>query len=160
MMIILTVISTMLNNVQTLIDCDSIINEEGNCARNYNPGQEDSDSDNRGNLCHNRPHGAHADQEEVGDVCDNCPHNYNPHQQDLFPPQGNGIGDTCDCKVDCNCDGNVEANDIIPFLADFGRIHFNDPGTNDNPCNGDIDCSASVKATDLTLFLEDFGRSQ
>jgi hypothetical protein len=105
-------------------------------------GQEDSDSD------------------EVGDVCDNCPALANTSQEDTSPPQGNGIGDACDCEGDFNCDGNVDATDVTSFLNDFGRSTFFNPCTNVDPCNGDFDCNVNVDADDVTKFLEDFGRSQ
>jgi len=33
---------------------------------------------------------------------DNCPADYNPGQEDTFPPNGNEIGDACDCEADFN----------------------------------------------------------
>ncbi len=37
-------------------------------------------------------------------------------QEDLFPAEGNGIGDACECEADFNCDGNVDGGDV-------GEIH-------------------------------------
>jgi hypothetical protein len=91
---------------------------------------------------------------------DNCPKNYNPSQEDTFPPQGNAIGDACDCESDFNCDGTVDATDVTNFLTDFGRSTFFNPCTNASPCNGDIDCNVNVDANDVDKFLEHFGRSQ
>ena len=111
----------------------------------------------RGGLC-----GLSGDSD--GDtVCgdtDNCPNTSNQDQEDTYPPQGNNIGDACDCESDFNCDGNVDAIDVDSFLTDFGRNQFNDPCTSVNPCNGDINCDVNVDATDVTKFLEDFGRNQ
>jgi uncharacterized delta-60 repeat protein len=103
-----------------------------------------------------------ADSDEDGnpDSIDNCPDDYNPNQEDTYPPQGNGIGDACDCESDFNCDGNVDAGDVTSFLTGFGRNEFNDPCTIGSPCNGDINCDRNVDATDVTKFLEDFGRNQ
>jgi hypothetical protein len=100
---------------------------------------------------------------DIDGVCgdtDNCPYHSNPGQEDTFPPQGNGIGDACDCESDFNCDGNVDASDVSNFLTDFGRAQFNDPCTSGSPCNGDINCDSSVDASDVTHFLEDFGRNK
>jgi predicted glutamine amidotransferase len=82
------------------------------------------------------------------------------NQEDTYPPQGNGIGDACDCEGDFNCDGNVDATDVTSFLTDFGRNQFNDPCTSGSPCNGDSNCDSNVDATDVTVFLGDFGRNQ
>jgi hypothetical protein len=81
------------------------------------------------------------------------------NQEDTLPPGGNDIGDACDCEADFNCDGNVDAADVSPFLADFGRSIFGNPCTNDLPCNGDFDCNVNVDAGDVSKLLEDFGRS-
>ena len=69
------------------------------------------------------------DEDGTGNICDNCPTTPNPLQEDTFPPQGNGIGDACDCECDFDCSGGVDANDVTAFLTDFGRSTFN------NPCN-------------------------
>jgi hypothetical protein len=82
------------------------------------------------------------------------------NQEDTFPPQGNNIGDACDCESDFDCSGGVDANDVTAFLVDFGRSTFFNPCNNADPCNGDVDCNANVDAADVNKFLEDFGRSQ
>ena len=121
---------------------DGIPDDEDNCPDDHNPMQEDIDQDN------------------VGDICDNCPNHFNPNQLDTYPPQGNGIGDACDCESDFNCSGGVDASDVGVFLTDFGRSTFNNPCTNVVACNGDVDCNANVDDTDVNKFLEDFGRNQ
>jgi hypothetical protein len=100
------------------------------------------------------------DGDSVPDSEDSCPTTSNPGQEDTYPPQGNDIGDACDCESDFNCDGNVDATDVTSFLGDFGRSTFNNPCTNVDPCNGDVDCNVNVDANDVTMFLQDFGRSQ
>jgi subtilisin len=90
---------------------------------------------------------------------DNCPTVHNPGQEDTYPPQGNAIGDACDCEADFDCDGNVDGGDVSTFLIDFGRSQLTSPCTDGNQCSGDFDCNGSVDAADLNKFLEDFGRS-
>jgi len=107
---------------------------------------------------------------DTGFCDDNCPNTPNPLQEDTYPPQGNGIGDACDCEADFECDGDVDAEDVLIFLQDFGRSVFCGAGearflcisscTNETPCPADFDCDTDVDATDVTKFLEDFGRSQ
>jgi hypothetical protein len=124
-------------------DEDGIPNAEDNCPDDYNPNQEDI-----------------GDSDGVGDICDNCPDTPNPLQEDTYPPQGNGIGDVCDCECDFDCSGGVDATDVNSFLIDFGRNQFNNPCTNESPCNGDVDCSGGSDSFDVTMFLEDFGRNE
>ena len=101
-----------------------------------------------------------TDEDGLNDACDNCPNTPNHDQLDTSPPQGNDIGDACDCESDFDCNGAVDANDVTAFLGDFGRSTFNNPCSNADPCNGDVDCNVNVDANDVTMFLEDFGRSQ
>ena len=89
---------------------------------------------------------------------DNCPDIYNPDQEDTYPPQGNGIGDACDCEGNFDCDGDVDTDDVREFLLDFGRSTYDDPCTNDW-CNGDFNCDGGVASEDLTKMLEDLGRN-
>ena len=126
---------------------------------------EDGDSDGVGDTCDNCPGVANLDQADseedgVGDVCDNCPNAPNSNQADTYPPQGNGIGDACDCEANFDCDQDVDANDVTAFLQHFGRSIYNRPCTNQDQCKGDFSCDKDVDAQDVTKFLEDFGRSQ
>jgi hypothetical protein len=82
------------------------------------------------------------------------------NQEDTYPPQGNAIGDACDCEGDFDCDGSVAANDVTSFLMNFGRSLWSRPCTDLDPCDGDFNCDGSVDALDVAKFLEDFGRSQ
>lgn len=101
-----------------------------------------------------------TDEDTIPDSIDNCPDTPNPLQDDNYPPQGNGIGDECDCECDFNCDGNVDATDVDSFLANFGRTTYFYPCSNVDPCDGDVNCNVNVDADDVVKFLEDFGRSQ
>jgi outer membrane protein assembly factor BamB len=138
-------------------DGDGAIDYRDNCPAIHNPGQEDADGDLVGDACDTCNDTADFDNICVGDI---CPSAFDPNQEDTYPPQGNGIGDACDCESDFNCDGNVDAIDVDSFLDDFGRSTFFQPCTNDDPCNGDFDCNVNVDANDVSKFLEDFGRSQ
>jgi len=99
-----------------------------------------------------------TDEDGINDVCDNCPNKYNPNQEDSYPPQGNGIGDACDCESNFNCDHNVDATDIMLFLEHFGRNQYFNPCTNENQCHGDFACDGAVDALDVVKLFEDFGR--
>jgi hypothetical protein len=100
------------------------------------------------------------DNDGIANGEDNCPETPNPLQQDTYPPQGNGIGDACDCEADFNCDGSVDAEDIWLFLSQFGRIPYFNPCVYWDPCIGDFTCDEDIDADDVYKFLEDFGRSQ
>ena len=116
-----------------------------------------------GNECDPCPYDSDNDIDNdtiCGDV-DNCPEFSNPDQEDSYPPQGNGIGDACDCEGDFNCDGSVDAIDLSSFLKDLGkRTLSSNPCTNENPCNGDLDCDGAVDEGDKALFYADFGRGK
>jgi hypothetical protein len=92
---------------------------------------------------------------------DNCPNISNPDQEDFYPPQGNSIGDACDCEgnFDCMEDQNVDGLDAATFKADYGRSSINRPCTTVDPCNGDFSCNGNVDGLDAALFKSDFGRS-
>ena len=141
------------------MDGDGVLNENDNCPRVFNPGQEDlGDGDGVGDACDNCPSNANADQADfdndgMGDVCDacprdptndadgdgvcenvdNCPGLFNPAQDD---PDGDGVGTACD-----NC-----PSDFNPNQADFDGDGIGDAcdpcrtgdGDGDGICN-DID---------------------
>jgi hypothetical protein len=145
-------------------DDDGISNTEDNCPDDYNPDQEDIDCDGIGDICDGLidcTEGADCDNDCDGiyNQNDNCPVDYNPLQQDSYPPQGNNIGDACDCECDFDCDGDVDAGDVTSFLTDFGRSWIINPCANGNPCNGDCECDTDVDSADVEKLLEDFGRS-
>jgi len=137
---------------------------DGGACKNYSVTLTTGESNSYGNdlkrFIFTVTSAADTDCDGTADVGDNCPNQYNPNQLDTYPPQGNNIGDACDCESDFDCSGGVDANDVTAFLTDFGRSTFFNPCTNAVPCNGDVDCNANVDANDVTMFLEDFGRSQ
>jgi hypothetical protein len=169
-------------------DEDGIGNTCDNCPDDYNPLQEDADGDGVGADCDNCPEVSNIDQADAdgdtrGNVCDpdddndgicdpgessstctgsdNCPGVPNPNQEDTYPPQGNGIGDVCDCEGDFNCDGSVNGADLTLFLMHFNiRTKLTNPCTAENQCNGDFDCDGDVDENDETIFQTDFGRSK
>jgi hypothetical protein len=101
------------------------------------------------------------DDDGISNEKDNCPKTFNPIQEDTYPPQGNDIGDACDCEGDFNCDGSVNAADSLLFLKDFAqRTKLDNPCTNKNQCNGDFDCDGDVDEDDRTIFQADLGRNQ
>ena len=131
-------------------DCDGTADLDDNCAETSNgPVAGTCTTGDKGKGC--------RDDEWCGPMDD--PGTCSMAQDDSFPPQGNEIGDACDCEADFDCNGNVDAIDVDLFLIDFGRSTFFNPCTNGDPCNGDFDCNVNVDANDVAKFLEDFGRN-
>ena len=93
-----------------------------------------------------------SDTDEHGDVCDNCPYVENQDQADR---NGNGIGDACECEGDFEPDGDVDGSDLAKFAADFGRTDC-ETGL---PCEGDFDEDDDVDGSDLAIFAADYGRT-
>ena len=122
-------------------DSDNMLDPVDNCVVVANIGQEDGDLDS------------------VGNACDNCISNYNPDQEDTYPPNGNAIGDACDCEGNFNCDADVDGSDASTFKTDFGRSLILNPCTTESPCNGDFNCDQDCDGTDASRFKQDFGRS-
>jgi hypothetical protein len=154
-----------LNGNDTPPDADSDFWSDtlDNCPSIPNPDQLDLDTDNIGNICDPDDDGDNiCDPGETDASCsgsDNCQYVSNPLQEDVCPPQGNGIGDACDCEGNFNCDDDCDGSDAFDFKVDFGRSPLGNPCENGNPCNGDFDCDSDCDGTDAFLFKEDFGRS-
>jgi hypothetical protein len=158
-------------------DCDGARDDEDNCPDLENPDQIDGDDDGIGDLCDNCPDNANpgqenSDQDTMGNACDldddnddlddsmdNCQLVPNPDQEDSWPPEGNGIGDACECESDFDCDGDVDGTDATTFKLYFGRNLLFYPCDEINPCRGDFDCDQDCDGTDAVLFKSDFGRS-
>ena len=83
------------------------------------------------------------------------------NQEDSYPPNGNGIGDACECEGNFNCslDQDVDGSDAALFKTDFGRSTIEHPCIAGDTCNGDFYCDGDVDGTDASLFKSDFGRS-
>ena len=131
------------------IDNDNICNDIDNCLTTPN-------GSNLGTCIYGNVGKSCTGWEDCGSGVNSCSMN----QEDTYPPQGNGIGDACDCESDFDCSGSVDSLDVEHFLWDFGRSQYNDPCTNERWCYGDFLCDGSVDAADVTKFLEDFGRSE
>ncbi len=102
-----------------------------------------------------------TDYDGVIDGLDNCPDQYNPGQEDSYPPQGNSIGNACECEgnFSCSADHDVDGTDAFTFKTDFGRSTILHPCIAGDTCNGDFSCDGDVDGTDAFLFKSDFGRS-
>lgn len=93
------------------------------------------------------------------DNWDNCASASNPTQADTYPPDGNEIGDACDCEGNFTCDADVDGSDASTFKTDFGRSTILHPCIAGDTCNGDFSCDGDVDGSDASLFKQDFGRS-
>ena len=101
-----------------------------------------------------------SDGDDIPAIDDNCPSVYDPLQEDTYPPQGNGIGDACECEANFDDDDNVDGSDLALFKIDFGRNQYNQPCHSGDRCNGNFNCDDNVDGGDLAIFKEDYGRNQ
>jgi hypothetical protein len=150
----------------SISDCTSAEQNPADGVLSIKDGRVDSDSDGIKDVLDNcpyitNPNQADADGDCIGDVCDPEPEVYDSSVPDSYPPQGNGIGDACDCEGNFNCsqDQDVDGSDASTFKVDFGRSTFNRPCTNADLCNGDFSCNGNVDGSDAAKFKSDFGRS-
>jgi hypothetical protein len=131
-------------------DGDGRPDDQDNCPRTFNPGQEDSNSDGIGDACQDtdgdgvldvvdncpltaNPDQADADGDGRGDACDNCPAAANPGQEDA---DGDGIGDVCD--ADRDNDGVANAVDNCPTVPNNDQADLDGDGQGD-VCDADKD---------------------
>jgi len=152
-----------INPDQVDTDNDTIGDRCDNCPHVYNPKQNDRDIDDRGDTCDDC---IDTDWDGYGDpgfpnICveDNCQYIFNPRQEDTYPPQGNGIGDACECEGDFDCDGDVDKYDLEIFLANYNQSKLDKPSSAIDLSKGDFDCDLGVNDKDRIKFLEDFGRN-
>jgi hypothetical protein len=134
------------------LDCWDLIQQSGICGLN----QEDADNSGIGDVCNDA---MDIDGDEWEDVFDNCVNTSNPSQGDTYPPEGNDIGNACDCEGDFDCDGDADGTDASTFKIDFGRSPLGNHCEAGDPCNGDFDCDGDVDGSDVDGFKLDFGRS-
>ena len=150
----------------TDIDGDGVVNNTGEMmASNMSGNSFLSEVDN----CSTVPNGPFLGTCIEGNIWDSCIADgacgpgglCSMNQQDTYPPQGNGIGDACECEgnFDCSEDRNVDGSDAALFKTDFGRNSFHSACTATDPCNGDFDCDSDCDGTDAALFKIDFGRN-
>ena len=98
-------------------DDDGVPDTQDNCPTLYNPGQEDTDGDSRGDVCDFCPNdpGNDLDQDGVCGNLDNCPDIPNPDQEDF---DSDGIGDVCD--LDDDNDGIIDIEDACQYEDSSG----------------------------------------
>lgn len=163
-------------------DSDGIPDGEDNCVMQDNPGQEDADSDGIGDVCDactdtdhdgygnpgfpmnacprdNCPDHASSNQHDadgdcIGDVCDPEPEVYDPSVPDIYPPGGNGCGDTCECHADCNSDQKVDLADLVLMK---GQFMWN--CSQHSSCEADCNYDNTVNLADLVMMKAEFNRT-
>jgi hypothetical protein len=112
-------------------DGDGVLNHVDNCPVDFNPSQEDGNSNGVGDACEPA---ADSDGDGVPDRVDNCPLDFNPGQEDA---DGDGTGDACDgCAADST-------------KTDPGVCGCGTPETGDTDGDGFHDC---VEACPLNPF--------
>lgn len=84
-------------------DGDGLADTADNCPSVANPGQENSDGDNLGDVCDDD-----RDNDGDADSADNCPNTANSDQLD---GDNDGLGDACDPATDSDGDGVNDPDD-------------------------------------------------
>jgi hypothetical protein len=84
---------------------------------------------------------------------DNCPNTYNPDQEDTMPPEGNGIGNACECLADINCNGKVDLADLNVLKQEFSV-----PLSPLLPCSADLNYDGKVNLVDTLILRTEFLR--
>ena len=138
------------------LDSDGFYGYCDNCPHVENSIQEDTDGSGIGDACNDA---VDRDGDEWEDSFDNCPDTPSSSQEDSYPPQGDGIGNVCDCEGDFDCDGDQDGTDTTIFKLYFGRGSYYYPCTEIDPCRGDFDCDQNIDGSDAMKFKEDFGRN-
>ena len=109
-------------------DGDGIAPAEDNCPMDYNPGQENIDEDELGDVCD-----PDMDGDGLANEIDNCPEVFNPSTSDL---DQDGLGDACDPDVDGDNITNEEDN--CPDVYNPGQ-EDNDDDLSGDLCDSDDD---------------------
>ncbi|OGM00129.1 hypothetical protein A2480_03630 [Candidatus Uhrbacteria bacterium RIFOXYC2_FULL_47_19] len=118
-------------NINSDWDGDCVPNNEDNCPELANPGQEDLDSDDFGDVCDGDIDGDHVFNDE-----DNCPNLANPDQKDL---NRNHVGDAC--EDDRDGDGVNDDEDNCPSLSNRDQGDADGDGLGD-ACDDDPGCTS------------------
>ncbi|MBU0641370.1 MAG: alpha amylase C-terminal domain-containing protein [Planctomycetes bacterium] len=135
-------------------DGDGIVDVCDNCPDEYNPGQENSDTDEFGDACDNCPDTDNADQSDddndgVGDACDDCP----------GTDPGTTVGANGCAIGDLNCDGAVNGFDIDHFIQalddwdGYVADHDGDPYPPCDPWLADTNEDGNVNGFDIDAFV-------
>jgi len=109
-------------------DDDGVVDSEDNCPDDPNPGQENNDGDELGNVCD-----PDDDNDGVDDGDDNCPVDANAGQENN---DGDAQGDVCD--PDDDNDGVDDGDDNCPLDANPGQEN-NDGDAQGDVCDSDDD---------------------
>lgn len=109
------------NSCKLDTDLDGTIDDSDNCPSDSNPGQEDQDGDDIGDVCD-----ADKDGDGVPNDTDNCPVTPNADQTDT---DGNLIGDVC--SVDDDGDTVPDVDDNCPLAANPLQEDFDGDGIGD-----------------------------
>jgi hypothetical protein len=112
-------------------DGDGVFDPDDNCPNDPNPGQEDLDGDDQGDVCD-----PDDDGDGVDDDTDNCPLLANTSQEDL---DEDGQGDACDPDIDG--DGIANELDNCPNHAnpEQEEVCASDPSDTDGDGQPDLD---------------------
>lgn len=106
-------------------DGDGVPDVDDNCPTTYNPGQEDSDGDDLGDVCDSDVTNPDSDGDGAPDGADNCPVVFNPNQANF---DGDTEGDACDDDDD---------NDSVPDSEDAFPLNSNESLDSDGDGVGD-----------------------
>ncbi len=126
-------------------DGDGVLDSVDNCPDDANPGQEDNDGDDIGDVCD-----ADDDNDGVADGGDNCPLDANSDQEDS---DGDGIGDVCDAvsfkRADVSPNGVVDLSDAVALIG-FLFLGDSAPAC---PDAADADDTGELDITDAIWIL-------
>lgn len=130
-------------------DKDNLKDNEDNCPDIFNPGQEDTDDDGKGDVCDED-----ADNDGIPNTEDNCPYIKNPTQYDR---DWDGIGDQCD---DSDFDGVMDWLDNCYLTYNPTQKNMDDDDWGD-ACDPDIDGDNKIDfinglQNDNCLYVENY----
>ena len=115
-----------------------------NCPNDSNPGQEDSDSDNIGDVCDACPGGdddADTDGDGVADFCDDCPLDADDDSD------GDGVCDSDDACPGGDDDVDTDGDGVADFCDDC-PLDTDDDSDDDGVCDSDDACPGGDDVVD------------